>query len=219
VSRRWALTSAGRLSLSLGGAALALLIFVRVTRELIEGDVSAGDNRILAAVERIRTPWLTSAAVDVTALGSITLVILFSAFALVVLLFLRDWLGALQLLVASTGAGILTLLTKDSIERIRPDTAQRLIIVSGFSYPSGHSVSTSALYLTIAIIAGRYVQHSGTRAAIFLAVSVVVVMVGASRVYLGVHYATDVISGISLGAAWALLLAGSFAFFGHRRSS
>src|ERR1700693_4956195 len=104
VSRRWALTSAGRLSLSLGGAALALLIFVRVTRELIEGDVSAGDNRILAAVERIRTPWLTSAAVDVTALGSITLVILFSAFALVVLLFLRDWLGALQLLAASTGA-------------------------------------------------------------------------------------------------------------------
>lgn len=219
MSRPLPLTSAGRLSLSLGGAALAFLIFVHVTRELIEGDVSAGDSRILAAVERIRTPWLTSAAVDVTALGSITLVILFSAFALVVLLFLRDRLGALQLLAASTGAGILTLVTKDSIERIRPDLAQRLIIVSGFSYPSGHSVSTSALYLTIAIIAGRHVQHSGTRAAIFLSASVVIIMVGASRVYLGVHYATDVVSGISLGAAWALLLASSFAFFGHRRSS
>ena len=93
-----------------------------------------------------------------------------------------------------------------------------MIVVSGFSYPSGHSVSTSALYLTIAIIAGRYVQHSGARTVIFLAVSAVLIMVGASRVYLGVHYATDVVSGISLGVAWALVLAGFFALLGHRGS-
>jgi undecaprenyl-diphosphatase len=210
---------AGRLSLWLGGAALTFLIFVRITRELIEGDVSAVDSAIQLTVIKMRTPWLTIAAVDVTALGSITLVVLFSAFTLVVLLVLRDRLGALQLLAASAGAGILTLLTKDIIERIRPEEAQRLIAVSGFSYPSGHSVSTSALYLTIAIIASRYVQHSGARAAIFLAVSAVLIMVGASRVYLGVHYATDVVSGISLGAAWALVLAGFFTFFGLRSTS
>jgi undecaprenyl-diphosphatase len=111
------------------------------------------------------------------------------------------------------------LVSKNIIERIRPEEAQQLIVVSGFSYPSGHSVSVSALYLTIAIIAARYVQRSGARAAIFLAVSAVLVMVGASRVYLGVHYATDVVSGISLGAAWALLLAGLFTLVGHRGSS
>ena len=209
---------AGRLSLWLGGAAFALLIFVRITRELVEGDVSAADNAILHAVIRMRTPWLTVSAIDVTALGSITLVVLFSVFTLVVLLVLRDRLGAFQLLAASAGAGILTLATKDIIERIRPDQAQQLIVVSGFSYPSGHSVSTSALYLTIAIIGCSYVQHSGARAAIFLAVSIVVIMVGASRVYLGVHYATDVVSGFSLGTAWALVLAGLFARFGHRGS-
>jgi undecaprenyl-diphosphatase len=111
------------------------------------------------------------------------------------------------------------MVTKNVIERIRPEEAQQLIVVSGFSYPSGHSLSTSALYLTIAIIAGRHVQHSIARAAIFLAVAAVLLMVGASRVYLGVHYATDVVSGISLGAAWALLLGGFFTFIGHRRSS
>jgi undecaprenyl-diphosphatase len=195
----------------LGAAALALLIFIRITRELIEGDVDAMDKAILLAVASKRVPWLTITAVDVTALGSITLVVLFSAFTLIVLLVLRDRMGALQLLAASTGAGILTLVTKDMIERIRPEEAQQLIVVSGFSYPSGHSVSTSALYLTIAIIASRYIQRSGARAAIFLVVSAVPIMVGASRVYLGVHYATDVLSGISLGAAWALLLAGFFA--------
>jgi undecaprenyl-diphosphatase len=206
----------GRLALWLGGAALALLVFLRITRELIEGEVDAMDHVILGAVEKARTPFLTVCAVDVTALGSVTLVVLFSAFTFLLLLVLRDRLGALQLLAASAGAAILTVVTKDMIERIRPEQAQQLIVVSGFSYPSGHSVSTAALYLTIAIVAGRYVQHSGAKIALFIAVSTVVVMVAASRVYLGVHYATDVISGISLGAAWALLLAGVFAQFHPR---
>ena len=219
MSRTLLSAGAGRLSLWLGGVTLALGTFVRITRELIEGDVSAMDSAILLAVAKKRTPWLTITAVDVTALGSITLVVLFSVFTLVVLLVLRDRLGALQLLAASVGAGVLTLVTKNLIERIRPAEAQQLIVVSGFSYPSGHSVSTSALYLTIAIIAGRYVQHRGARATIFLAVSAVLIVVGASRVYLGVHYATDVVSGISLGAAWALLLGGSFTLVGHRSSS
>ena len=209
----------GRFSLWLGGAALAFGVFVRITRELMEGEVSAGDNAILRTVAKTRTPWLTSAAVDVTALGSITLVILFSAFALLVLVVLRDRMGALQLLAASAGAGVLTSVTKSFVDRIRPPEAQQLIVVSGFSYPSGHSASASALYLTIAIIAGRYVRHAGARAVIFLAVSMVLIMVGASRVYLGVHYPTDVVSGISLGSAWALLLAGCFTRFGHRGSS
>ncbi len=177
------------------------------------------DSAILLAVAKKRTPWLTTTAVDVTALGSITLVVLFSAFTLVVLLVLRNRLGALQLLADSAGAGVLTLVTRNIIERVRPEEAQQSIVVSAFSYPSGHSVSTSALYLTIATIAGHYVQHSGARAAIFLAVAVVLILVGASRVYLGVHYATDVVSGISLGAAWALLLAGFFTLGSHRGSS
>lgn len=108
-------TRAGRLSLWWGGAALALLIFVRITREFIEGDVSALDSAIPLAVVRRRTPWLTIVAVDVTALGSITLVVLLSVFTLVVFLVLRDRRNALELLAASAGAGILTLLTKNSL--------------------------------------------------------------------------------------------------------
>ena len=208
---------AGRLIWWLGGAALAFLVFVRITRELMEGEVDALDGAILRGVAKIRTPGLTIAAIDITALGSITLVVLFSAFTFLVLLVLRDRMGALQLFAASAGAAALTVFTKDVIERVRPVEAPPLIVVSGFSYPSGHSASTAALYLTIAIIAGHYIRHSGAKAAIFLAVSAVLLMVGASRVYLGVHYATDVASGISLGTAWALLLAGFFGRFGSQR--
>src|SRR5450756_1574157 len=139
VSRPFFSARAGRLSLWLGGAALALLAFVRITRELIEGEVGALDSAILLTAAKARTPWLTMVAVDVTALGSITLVVLFSVFTLVVLLVLRDRLGALQLLAASVGAGILTSATKNLIERIRPEEAQQLIVVSGFSYPVSYT--------------------------------------------------------------------------------
>jgi undecaprenyl-diphosphatase len=209
---------AGRLSFWFGVAALALLAFIRITRELIEGEVTSVDRTILLAATRARTPWFTSTAIDVTALGSVTLVALFSVLALIVLLVLRDRPGALQLFAASLGAGLLTLATKNIIERVRPEKSQRLIVVSGFSYPSGHSLVTCALYLTIAIIAGRSIRHPGARVTIFAALSAVVLLVAASRVYLGVHYATDVASGIALGAAWAFILAGLFTLFGRRAS-
>lgn len=207
----------GQLCLWWGGALLAFGVFLRITRELMEGEVGAMDNRILLRVGEMRTPWLTSRAVDITALGSTTLVVLFSAFTLLVLLLLRDRRGTLQLLTASAGAGLLTFVTKNFIERVRPAEAQQLIVVSGFSYPSGHSVSTSALYLTIAIIGCRYVRRAGARATIVVAALMIPVMVAASRVYLGVHYATDVASGFSLGTAWALLLTGFFTLYAHRR--
>jgi hypothetical protein len=75
MNRAWFSGRAGRLSLWLGAALLALGTFVRITRELIEGDVGAMDSAILLAVAKKRTPWLTVTAMDVTALGSITLVV------------------------------------------------------------------------------------------------------------------------------------------------
>ncbi|MEQ1948382.1 MAG: phosphatase PAP2 family protein [Bryobacteraceae bacterium] len=216
-SRIWLSGRGGRLTLWLGGASLALMSFVQITRELLEGEVASVDRAVQLAATNARTPWLTVAAVDVTALGSVTLVVLLSLFALMVLLVLRDWRDAMQLVAASAGSGILTSITKNFIERMRPAEAQQLVTVSGFSYPSGHSVSTAALYLTIAIIAVRHVRRPGARAAIVLAAVLVVLLVGASRVYLGVHYATDVVSGVSLGVAWALLLAALFGPPDHGR--
>ena len=207
----------GRLCLWAGGAVLAIGTFARITRELIEGEVGAVDRGILLQVAKFRNPWLTKAAVDVSALGSTAIVISLVGIALLVLLAIRDRRGALQLLMASAGAGILTFITKTMIERVRPVEVDQLVIVSGFSYPSGHSVSTSALYLTLAIIGCRYVQRTRARATMILAAFVVSVLVAASRVYLGVHYATDVLSGLSLGVAWALLLTGLFTLHAHRR--
>ena len=121
----------GQLCLWWDGALLAFGTFAVITRELIEGEVNSMDRGILLRVAKIRTPSLTSAAVDVTALGSSTLVVLLSAFTLLVLVVLRDRWGALQLLTAFAGAGILTLVTKNIIERVRPaEVGQRAAAVA-----------------------------------------------------------------------------------------
>ena len=197
-----------RRSLQAGGAALALLVFIRITQELAEGEVLATDQMILRWFGGIRAPWLTGIAVDITALGSATLTVVFTALALIVFMMLRDWGGSLQLAAASAGSAGLTVLTKNLIERTRPNELSRLSTVTGFSMPPGHALTTAALYLTIAMVMARHMGRGRFTGSFVAVASVLIVAVGASRVYLGVHYATDAVSGIALGAAWALLLAG-----------
>jgi undecaprenyl-diphosphatase len=204
MSRAWT----GRTYLWLG-AALALAAFAKITEEMLElSRLRALDVTLLVALAARRGPLLTAAAVDLTALGSPVLVVLHSAMALVVLLLLRDRRGAFQLSLASGGAALWTLLTKDLIERARPDVVPRLVEVSGFSYPSGHSSASAAMYLTIALIAARYLPGVAERALLVSVSGVVVGLVALSRVYLGVHYPSDVAGGVCLGAAWAFLVAG-----------
>ena len=197
----------------LGAAALAFGVFLRITRELIEGELGRGDGTILREVAKARNPWLTIAAVDITSLGSVTIVTLFTVLAFAILIRMGDRRGAIQLLASSAGAGMLTLGTKLLVERVRPAVAQQLVAATGFSYPSGHSASSTALYLTLAILAARHLRRSGDRSAVFGGAVAVILAVAASRVYLGVHYLTDVASGVALGAAWVCLMAGLFGVF------
>ncbi len=201
------------LSLWLGAASLCFGIFIKITAELLENELHVLDWFILTVVARMRRPWLTSTAVDLTALGSTTLVVLISVIALCTLLSLRDRLGAWQLLLNSVGAGVLTVITKNVIERTRPENISPLVQVSGFSYPSGHSLVSASLYLTIAILAARYLPTTLARVLLFGFALVVISLVCISRVYLGVHYPSDVASGAALGVAWALLLGGSFSMY------
>jgi len=199
-----------QLPLWLAAASLSFGIFIKITSELLENDVRGLDSSILTAVAKIRRPWLTGVAVDLTALGSTTLVVLISAVVLFMLLSLKDRLGAWQLLLNSVGAGMWTAISKNVIERARPENITPLVQVSGFSYPSGHSLASASLYLTIAILAVRYLPTTKARVLLLGLAIVVILLVCVSRVYLGVHYPSDVASGASLGVAWALLLAGGF---------
>jgi undecaprenyl-diphosphatase len=208
-----------RVCLWAGVIALALSTFIVVTHEMIvEHDAADVDRAILTWLSKVRTPRLTSVMVDLTALGSAALVTLFTGLTLLFLLVRRDRPGALHLFVASLGGWFLTFLTKDLIERARPTEVEHLVQVSGFSYPSGHSLSAAALYLTMALVAAGRVKDAASKATLVAGASFVVLVVAMSRVYLGVHYPSDVVSGVALGTAWALILAAAFALIAKRRA-
>lgn len=164
------------------------------------------DRAILLWVADLRTPPITSFMVGVTALGSPRPFTIVMLVALAILIALRDRRGVLQLVAAGLGTWILESATKNLLARTRPTEVVPLVQVSGYSYPSGHALAAAALYVTMAIIAGRYLRGRASKAVLIAATFVLITIVGASRVYLGVHYPSDVASGIALGTAWALLV-------------
>lgn len=206
-----------KVALWLGTAFLSFAVFIKTTSELLEHEVSGIDRIMMVNIAKARTTWLTEMAIYLTALGSFRFVLLASIVLACVLLLLKDRMGALQVAAASVGAGILTATIKDYIDRARPEVITRLVEVSGLSYPSVHTVAATSLYLTVAIVVYPHLQKTWHRTAILALMVVIILIVGMTRIYLGVHYPSDAASGISLGTAWALSLAGLFSFSPHSK--
>lgn len=205
----------------LAAAVAALATFLEISDELFEGgDLLAFDRALLRAMAALRLPWLTIVAIDITALGSLTLLALMMACSAVSLLLMRDLSGALQLCLAMGGVGFWTFVTKHLFARERPELAYRLIEVPGYSFPSGHSAGAAALYVTLAMVLGRHVRSVRGRTWLVSCTSTMALLIGLSRVYLGVHYPTDVASGLAFGASWALFLTALFEWhrYARRRS-
>jgi undecaprenyl-diphosphatase len=87
----------------------------------------------------------------------------------------------------------------------------QLVHASGFSYPSGHSITSSAIYLTMAILACRHFQSMSSRIVLLALAGLMIALISFSRIYLGVHYPSDTMSGALMGLAWALFMAALFA--------
>jgi undecaprenyl-diphosphatase len=142
---------------------------------------------------------------DITALGSpvvLVLVVLASA----VWLWVRRQHHAFALLLASTlGARLLNAFLKGMFARPRPDLELHLMPASSPSFPSGHAMDSAAIYLTIAALIAQQVQTRGQRLYLVGLAASLSCLIGVSRVYLGVHYPSDVLAGWCAGLAWALM--------------
>jgi undecaprenyl-diphosphatase len=199
---------------------LALGTFVAVTHQsMAEGRAEAADRAILRWMAERRTPSRDSLMVGITTFGSRTFMAPLIVATLVILIVRRDRREAIHLVVAALGVGALASVTKGIVERARPTEVQHVVHVSGFSYPSGHSLATAALYITIAVIASSHLRKRPAKLAVVTGVASLVALVGLSRVYLGVHYPSDVLGGMSLGVSWALMLAAAVAVLGARRAT
>lgn len=190
----------------------AVWVFLAVASEVGEGETRHVDERILRALrdsldpaDPIGPPWLEGAVRDLTALGSNVVLLIFTS-AVAVFLAVRRQSHALALVVVSTGGGfILAQALKLVFSRPRPDLVPHLAVVSSSSFPSGHSMFSAVVYLTLGALLSQLVEERALKAYFLGVACFLTFVVGLSRVYLGVHYPTDVLAGWSAGLAWALV--------------
>lgn len=192
-------------------AILGLLAFLALAAAVAEGETETLDRAILMALrqpgrshEPIGPHWLAGAAMDITTLGSLTVLALLILLACVMLAGLRRWGQVLQLLVCAGGGLALSEGLKALFRRARPGLDDRALETINASFPSGHALLSAAVFLTLGTMAAGFVQGRRPKALALGTAVALSLLVGVSRIYLGVHWASDVLAGWSVGAAWAM---------------
>jgi undecaprenyl-diphosphatase len=192
---------------------LALIwIFATLAGEVMEGDTRQFDEWVLGALREPADPgllrgpkWLASGAQDLTALGSPTVLGL-TVLVVTGYLFLHGlYRNGMFIFVASVGGWVLNWLLKAAFARSRPDIVPHLREVMSSSFPSGHALTSAAVYLTLGALLMRIADGRLAKYYCIAIAMLLTFLVGSSRVFLGVHYPTDVVAGWLIGLSWALL--------------
>jgi undecaprenyl-diphosphatase len=191
--------------------AVLLFAFGLIAQEVIEGEPLELDRIVLLAFREpgnpsvpIGPPWLQEAARDITALGS-TIVLGIILFAVVGYLFLARKRKEAWLMLGTVLGGVaLNDVLKFSIARPRPDLVAPAVRVFTASFPSGHATMSAITYLTLGALLARTHSSRSIRIYFIALAMLLTVLVGLTRVYLGVHYPSDVLGGWCIGTAWAM---------------
>ncbi len=191
--------------------ALGVMTFVELADDMTEADGQAFDQSVLAWVQPMagepRGPWwMTEAAADLTSLGGISVLALFATIAIGFLLIHRKRLSALLLVVGLAGGVALSEGLKAIFERERPPAAFQAVETINASFPSGHALLATVFYLSLGVMLTRAFSRRHVKAFVLGAAIVIALLIGTTRVYLGAHWASDVLAGWSVGAAWAMAL-------------
>jgi undecaprenyl-diphosphatase len=191
--------------------AASLVLFGQLADEVLEGETHAFDEAVLLALRNAADPsdpigpdWLEEQMRDVTALGSLG-ILAFVGLAAVGFLILQGKRRTAALVVVAVGGGMLvSTLSKLGFGRPRPDLVPHAMEVYTASFPSGHAMMAAVTYLTLGALLARVQPRLRLKLYLIALAAALTVLIGLSRVYLGVHWPTDVLAGWTLGAAWAL---------------
>lgn len=193
------------LIISLVCSAFFLILFAWLSEEVFEGELQRFDSGVRMKVHEFFSPQLTKFMQDMTFLGSIGF--LATLFAILVIMWLAKGMkrSAAWLIIAAGGSVILDISLKLSFHRTRPVPFVGVVPLT-YSFPSGHALSSFCFYSVLAGLLCARIQSRAIRIFIWTASAALILAIGLSRIYLGVHYPTDVLAGYIAAAAWVSTL-------------
>src|SRR5688572_15242079 len=190
--------------------------FIEIADDVVEGDTRGFDEW---AVRALRMPnpdapdgpqvpigpkWVREVGRDMTALGGVAVLMLVTIGVAGYLLMIRKYHAMWLVLVATLGGLTVSTVLKEFFDRPRPDVDHFSYVYTS-SFPSGHSMISAVVYLTLGSLLARLVEQRLVKVYVILVALLLTLLVGVSRVYMGVHYPTDVLAGWTAGLAWAML--------------
>lgn len=190
----------------LSGAALAIgctWAFSEVAEHVRQGTTQPFDDAVMRWIGNHQYPALQSVMLEITALGTGTVVAMIVFVAGMFLWLNKHKHSAVLLIVATLGGMVLDTVLKIGFNRPRPQIFTWGTHAASSSFPSGHAMSSIIVYGTVAYLAARLQQNFASRIATMALAAIIIVAIGLSRLYLGVHYPSDVLAGLIIGLAWA----------------
>ena len=186
--------------------------FVELAGDVMEGDTQKFDDWAIRALRRPDNPavpigprWLHELGRDMTALGGVAVMIMLTGAVAGYFLLVRKYHAMWLVMAATVGGLVLSTALKWGFDRDRPQLVPHLSQVYTSSFPSGHSMLSAVVYLTLGSLLTRLVPQRRVKIYFLVVALLLTFLVGVSRVYMGVHYPTDVLAGWTAGLVWALL--------------
>lgn len=190
-----------------------LAAFLLLTSLVESGILTNFDTALLRAFRNPTDPalplgphWLERAMTDITTLGGTVVLTLTTLFAFIVLLILHQRKSACLLLCTIFGGFLVNRALKAIIARPRPDVVPHLVEISSLSFPSGHAMMAMIAWLTIGTLLAQQTASAVLKRYIFVFAVFLSVLIGVSRLYLGVHWPSDIVAGWTLGGTWVVAM-------------
>ena len=183
-------------------ALAAVLVFTWYASEVSEGELSAFDSAVRGFVHSYSSPPLTALMKAVSYTGKVRTLVILGTVVAAVMLYLRAFRSTAIFLVTMAGEIMLEVTLKATYQRARPEPFFDLPLPESYSFPSGHALGSICFYGILAWVVVRRIQDKRLETAVAVLAAVFILMIGLSRVYLGVHYPSDVLAGFVVGLIW-----------------